>query len=103
MSCPDVTVEGIFPKELFPTNGADMSHKTPMQVHLRDMLIDTLLAHQRTTSLPFTMNRISTHPTDSVILPQMGRELVRENWHATMSTTMDHPAARVGMLCSDFN
>ena len=99
MSYPDVSVEGMFPSELLPTNVAGMSH---MQVHLRDMLIDTLPVHQRTTSHPLTINRSSTLPADSVILPQVGRELVRENWYATMNT-MGDPAARAGMLCSDFN
>ena len=68
------------------------------------MLIDTLLVHQRTTSHPLTINRSSTLPADSVILPQVGRELVRENWYATMTIMhMGDPAARVGMLYSVVN
>ena len=100
VSCSDVIVKGIFPNELFPTNVAEMSR---MQVHLRDMAIDALLVHLRTTSHPLTIKRSSIIPTDSVILPQVGWELVRKNWHATVRTTVGDPAARVGMLCSDVN
>ena len=100
MSCPEVIVQGILPTELFPADGAEMPR---MQVHLRDMAIDALLVHQRTTSHPLTIKWSSIIPTDSVMLPQVGWELVRENWHATVRTTVSDPAARVGMLCSDVN
>ena len=66
MSCPDVIVEGMFPRELFPTNVADT---TPIQVYLRDMESDTLLVRQLATSHPSTMKRSSIIPTDSVPLP----------------------------------
>ena len=100
MSCPEVIVQGILPTELFP---ADVAEMPCMQVHLRDMAIDALLVHQRTTSHPLTIKWSSIIPTDSVMLPQVGWELVRENWHATVRTTVDDPAACVGMLCSDVN
>ena len=61
-----MSVEGIFPSELRPTNVAGMSC---MQVHLRDMESDTLLVHQRTTSHPLTTNSKFIIPTDSVPVP----------------------------------
>ena len=100
VSCSDVIVKGIFPNEFFTTNVAEMSR---MQVHLRDMAIDALLVHLRTTSHPLTIKRSSIIPTDSVMLPQVGWEVVRKDWHAAVCTMIHNPAARMGMLCSDVN
>ena len=92
-------VEGVFPTEIFATNAAGMPRP---QVHLRDMAINALLIHKRTTSHPSTIKPGCVVARDSVVIPQVGREHVPKNWQATECIT-DNPGACVRVLRSVIN
>ena len=85
--------------EIFATNGAGMPR---LQVHLRDMAINALLVHERTTSHPLAVKRGSVITRDSVAIPQVGREHVPKNWQATVCIA-DDPGACVRILCGAIN
>jgi len=89
-----VSVEAVFPAEIFATNGADVPR---LQVHLRDMAIDALLVHERTTSHPLAIKWGSVVTRDSVVIPQVGWEHLPKNWLATVCIT-DNPGTCVRIL-----
>jgi len=94
-----VRVEGGIPAEIFATNGAGVPR---LQVHLRDMAINALLVHERTTSHPLAIKWGSVITRDSVVIPQVGREHMPKNWPATVCIT-DDPGACVRILCGVIN
>jgi len=91
---PDVSVEGVFPTEMFATNGAGVPR---LQVHLCDVAGNALLVHEHTTSHPLTIKLGSVVTRDSVVIPQVGREHMSENWQVTACVT-DDPGACVRFL-----
>ena len=66
-------------------------------MHFRDMAINALLIHERTTSHPLAVKRCSIITRDSVVVPQVGREHMPQNWQATVCIAND-PGACVGIL-----
>ena len=89
----------MFPTEIAATNVAGMPR---LQMRLRDMAINALLVHERTTSHPLTIKLGSAVTGDSVVIPQVGREHMPKNWQATICIT-DDPGACVRVLCSVIN